>query len=98
MIVRRDLDLGTIAAQVVHAAGESSPGNLPEGTIAVVLSANDESHLLEIESSLVGRGVAHVAIREPDPPHFGALMAIGVVPLADRRVLHPVTRKLSLLR
>jgi peptidyl-tRNA hydrolase len=72
--------LGAIAAQLVHAAGESSPGNLPEGTIAVVLSAKDEQQLLDIEQKLIQKGVAHKAVREPDPPWNGQLMAIGVVP------------------
>lgn len=39
------LPRGLLAAQVVHAAGESSPGDLPEGTHAVVLAAEDQQHL-----------------------------------------------------
>lgn len=72
--------MGAIAAQLIHAAGESSPGNLPEGTIAIALSAKDEPHLLQIEAALKAEGIAHRAIREPDPPYFGALMAIGLPP------------------
>lgn len=98
MIVRGDLQRGTLAAQVVHAAGESSPGRLPAGTRAVVLAARDVAQLEHIERELQRLAIPHHAIREPDPPFFSALMAIGVVPLADRRRIHKVTGQLALLR
>lgn len=44
------------------------------------------------------RGIAHRAIREPDPPYCGALMAIGIEPVVDRRVLKKVTGSLPLLK
>jgi len=65
---------------IVHAAGESSTGNLPEGTFAVALAARDERDLEQIAARLRARGVAFVEIREPDPPHNGALMALGIRP------------------
>lgn len=68
---------------------------LPEGTFAVVLAADDEQHLLKIESALRDRGIAHKAIREPDWDN--QLMAIGVVP-APREYLKPHFKKLSLLK
>lgn len=98
MIVRADLPRGTLAAQVVHAAGESSPGRLPAGTRAVVLAARDEAHLARLERALQLGAIPHHAIREPDPPHFHALMAIGIVPVADRGRLTPITGQLPLLR
>lgn len=98
MVVRDDLPRGVLAAQVVHAAGESSPGALPEHTHAVVLAAKHECQLLQVEEELLARSIAHVAIREPDAPWNGQLMAIGVVPLADRTKLQPITKKLRLLR
>lgn len=98
MIVRADLPRGTLAAQVVHAAGESSPGRLPPGTRAVVLAARDEAHLAQLEHLLRQMAIPHHPIREPDPPHFHALMAIGIVPLVDRGRVHPVTGQLPLLR
>lgn len=70
---------------------------LPEGTFAVVLAADDEQHLLKIESALRDRGIAHKAIREPDAPYNNSLMAIGVVPIADRKMVKPVLGKLRLL-
>lgn len=89
--------MGTIAAQLVHAAGESSPGNLPDGTYALVLAAENESELAKLEFSLIEAGATYRAIREPDPPHNGALMAIGLAPLL-KRSLPKFMKKLPLLR
>ena len=69
-------------AQTIHAAGESSPGNLPDNTYAIALAARDEAHLLEVEDRLRRREVPHHSIREPDAPWNGALMAIGIPPAA----------------
>jgi peptidyl-tRNA hydrolase len=78
VIVRRDLPRGLLAAQIVHAAGESSPGNLDDGTFAVVLAAADEPELAAIERRLGAAGLAPRAIREPDLG--GALTALGLPP------------------
>jgi hypothetical protein len=64
----------------VHAAGESSPGNLPTGTHAIVLAVPDESALKAVAARLELSQVPCKRIEEPDPPFDGALMAIGVVP------------------
>lgn len=97
MIVRSDLPLGFLAAQVVHAAGESSPGNLDPGTNAVVLGARDEAELAALERKLQRAGVPHVAIREPDPPWNGALTAIGLIPIEDRSTVKRLLSSLPLL-
>lgn len=65
---------------ICHAAGESSPGNLPPETYAVVLTARDELHLALVADELEAKGVALVRIREPDTPYAGALMALGLRP------------------
>jgi hypothetical protein len=65
------------AAQITHAAGESSPGNLPPGTYAVVLAAPSESALETISERLP---LEHIQVRESDPPYCHQLMAIGVRP------------------
>ena len=80
IVVRCDLPIGTLAAQLVHAAGESSPGNLAEGTHAIVLGVPDESALNEVAAKLDAAGVEHVKVLEPDAPWNGALMALGVKP------------------
>lgn len=80
MVVRSDLPRGTQAAQIVHAAGESSPGNLSTGTYAVVLHVPDEAALRRIADTLSREGVAFVAIEEDDEPYAGALMALGLAP------------------
>lgn len=68
-------------AQTIHAAGESSPGNLPSNTYAIALAARDEAHLLEIEAKLKSLEIPHHAIREPDAPWSGAIMSIGIPPM-----------------
>lgn len=85
VIVRKDMPKGVQAAQIVHAAGESSPGNLAEGTYAVVLEVPDESALRAVKARLGLAQVALVAIYEPDA-YNGALMALGLVPVRKEAV------------
>ena len=84
---------------LVHAAGESSPGtsNLPDGTFAIVLGVPDEAALLGEEARLRAAGAALVAIREPDAPFFGALMALGLRP-GRKEVLRKLVSSLPLLK
>lgn len=96
-IVRRDLPRGVLAAQLIHAAGESSE-RVPEGTYAVALAAKNEGHLALIEQKLVDAGIPHHAVREPDSPWNGALMAIGLAPTSDRDSVQPITKSLRLLK
>ena len=97
MIVRRDLPLGVLAAQLVHAAGESSPGTLDAGTFAVVLAVPDEAALIREARRLGAAGVVYKAIREPDGPWNNALMALGLSP-APRSHLRRHLANLPLLR
>jgi hypothetical protein len=68
-----------LAAEVTHAAGESSPGNLPTGTNAVVLGVEPNELFILLEQ-LRRDEVPHAAIIESDPPYDGQLMAIGIEP------------------
>lgn len=95
--MRRDLSFGLQAANLVHAAGESSPGNLPHGTYAVALTARDEFELRALAERLVEAGVAHALIVESDAEHAGQLMAIGIAP-AQRDGLRRFTSSFPLLR
>jgi len=97
-IIRRDLPLGDFAAQLIHAAGESAGGDLPKNTFAVALAARDEHHLEFIEAKLRRLSIPHHAIREPDAPWNGALMAIGLPPVADRSTVKKVTKGLQLIK
>lgn len=97
IVVREDLPRGLQAAQITHAAGESSPGNLSAGTHAVVLGVRDTASLEEVARRLARAGVAHVRIEEPDPPWDGALLAIGLVP-GRKEVLRRHVSSLRLLR
>lgn len=65
---------------MIHAAGESSPGNLPAETFAVALTVPDERALVKLADDLRRAGVAFVLVFEPDPPFNGAAMSLGVCP------------------
>jgi len=52
--------------------------------------------LLDLERALRDFGLDHVAIREPDPPWSGALMAIGLRPLRRSRAVRKVLGHLRL--
>lgn len=93
-IVRRDLPIGILGAQLIHAAGESSE-QVPVGTYAVALAAKNEEHLAFIEHKLQTLGIPHHAVREPD--RNNELMAIGLQPVADRSAVRCVVGKLRLL-
>ena len=97
IVLRPDLSRGTLAAQVTHAAGESSSGALPNGTRAVVLAARDEAHLHELHHTLLGAGIPHKLICEPDPPWNGQAMAIGITP-CPRDAVRKLLSSLPLLR
>lgn len=86
-----------MAAQLIHSAGESSPGNLPGGTHAIALTARDSAHLAEISEKLKVNGVSHVPIVENCPPYRGELLAIGVVP-APRSALKRYFSSLPLVQ
>jgi hypothetical protein len=95
--VRADLPRGIQAAQIAHAAGESSPGALPAGTYAVVLTTKGERELVQLADDLRRAGAAFTAIFEPDAPYDGALMAIGLVP-GRKEALRRHVARLPLLR
>lgn len=101
IVVRRDLPRGVQAAQIAHAAGESSPGSLPSGTHVVVLAAPGQEALAALAARLEVAGVPHVVIEEPDPPYGdgvrGQLMAIGCAP-ARKEVIRRHLSCLPLLR
>lgn len=82
---------------LVHAAGESSTGNLPSGTYAIALQARDELHLLEVAQLLFRNNVKYKLIRETDPPYGGQAMAIGVFP-REREEVRKLLSQLPLVR
>jgi len=86
-----------MAAMIIHAAGESSDGNLPDGTYAIALAAQSEIQLLAIEKKLISNNIPHVAIREPDAPWCGQLMAIGIAP-CDRAKVRKEVSQLPLIK
>lgn len=89
-IIREDLSPGLRAAYLIHAAGESSPGELPSGTRAVALTVPGESRLRELADRLDRDSIPHTAIVED-----GTMFAIGIAPAPLSR---PVRRATSGLR
>lgn len=79
---------------MVHAAGESA-NNVPPGTFAVVLAADNEKQLLDLESRLIAYSIPHHSIREPDLN--GALTAIGFPP-CHRKFLSKFLGKFKLFK
>lgn len=61
-------------------------GPVAEGTFAVVLTAANESTLAQVADRLRLAGVAFTAIFEPDEPHAGALMALGLRPARKEEI------------
>jgi hypothetical protein len=96
-VLRSDLPRGLAGAQLIHAAGESSPGNLPSGTHAVCLVVPGEKELQALEQQLRKGGVKFTSIIESDAPYTGQLMAIGCAPVG-KEVLKRFLSSLPLLR
>ncbi len=82
---------------MIHAAGESSPGNLPNSTFAVALTCRDESELQQLAIRLDHAGIAFKLIHEPDAPYNNQLMAIGVMPV-KKSVVKKLLSNLPLLK
>jgi len=64
----------------LHAAGESSPGNLKPGTYAVALAAENEQQLRQTAELLEAAGEPVHRVVESHGRYAGQLMAIGVEP------------------
>jgi peptidyl-tRNA hydrolase len=97
VIVRRDLPLGVIVSQTIHAAGESAGNKITQNTHAIALAVPSEQELLALESKLREAKIPHRAIREPDPPFNGQITAIGLVP-APREALKKYLSQYPLLK
>lgn len=85
------------AAQLIHAAGESSDGHVPKGTYAIALVARDENHLKEISRLLIRNSIKHTVIVECDEPYANQATAIGITP-TERHKLKRMLSKLPLVK
>ena len=65
---------------LIHAAGDSSSGNMPPHTFAIALTCSNEQALNELSHKLFLAGIAHKRIVESDAPYSGQLMALGLKP------------------
>ena len=97
MLVRKDMSLGQIAAQLVHAAGETATPLPVTGTHAVVLSLKNEEQLFLVAEKLSSRRIPYKVIYEPDSPFNGEATAIGLYPTKDRKQIRRALSRLSLL-
>lgn len=97
IITRKDLPIGFMAAQIVHAAGESVVSEVRPGTNAIVLEVDNERLLRELARKLSRSGIPHIVVYEPDPPWDGQMTAIGITPVTDRSIVKQFVKKLSLL-
>lgn len=95
--MRGDLPHGIQAAQIIHAAGKSSPGNLPVGTYAVALTVPNEAALRELATTLERAGLPRHLIVEDDAPYTGQAMALGIAP-CDRKTLKPYLARYPLVK
>ncbi len=87
VVVRSDLPRGLQAAEIVHAAGESAALRAPPpDTHAVVLVA-DPLELHRLAAALGRSSAPLVCIYEDTPPFKDALVAIGLAPGADGKLL-----------
>ena len=93
-IVKSGLEVGLMAAMLIHAAGESSSGGLPPETRAVALEA-DEDSLTALVSRLEAAKIEHQRIEED-----GELLAIGIAPIDDEglNAVRKATSSLRLIR
>ncbi len=78
----------------IHAAGESSPGDLPDGVYAIALHAKDMAHLFQVACLLAKNHIKHKLIIESDAPYEGQLMAIGIAPM-ERGKIGPLLKELK---
>lgn len=86
-----------LAAQIVHAAGETSTGDLPAGTHAVVLGVDSEEALKFLSRKLRAACVPHKPIIENDAPYTDQWMALGLSP-APKGCIYPHVKHLDLVK
>jgi hypothetical protein len=88
IVVRKDLPVEVQMINVGHAAGESIiEAPIPSTTRLVLLHAENENALLEIEGVVKAKGYHCVLIREPDEPYNNAAMSLGLAPSTKRNQL-----------
>ncbi len=97
VVTRTDLPIGFMAAQIVHAAGETAGGPIPPETNAIVLAVADEASLRALSTRLTARGVEHHLVLEPDAPWNGQATALGIAP-APRDCMRRHLSDIPLLR
>ena len=103
IVVKDANSRGVLGSQIAHAAGESMlvehERGYDPGLIHVVLLVAKHSDDLEtLGRALVGAGIPHVVIREPDPPYNGVATAVGISPTLDRERVRALVSVFKVLR
>lgn len=96
IVVRADLPIGMIAAQVAHAAGSGSERHPPDVHV-VVLQVPDVEGLGRIHSHLCAEGIPNTLVVESDPPYQSQPMSIGLELVRERESVRRVLSSLALL-
>lgn len=88
VVIRKDLPIEVQMINIGHAAGESIvEAPIPSTTRLVLLHADNENSLLELEAIVKAKNYHCVLIREPDEPYNNAAMALGLAPSTKRNQL-----------
>ena len=88
IIVRKDMPMGVVAAQVAHVAAESAVlyTSFFHGSTVVVLEVDNQTQLLRANSKLIQAGLAPVCFYESSGPLGGQFTALGLVPCEREKV------------
>ncbi len=71
---------------------------MPPNTHIVILQTPDEATMAAYETKLMMSGLRFRAIREPDAPYNGQLMAIGIEPQVRSKLIRKILGGLPLLK
>lgn len=96
IVVRTDLPVGFLSAQVAHASGESLSEPVAPGTFAVVLGVDTEAELRALHTQLKAGRIRCILVEETDAPYTGQATAIGIEPTTDKATLKKYLSRLSL--
>ena len=96
IVVRADLPIGMIAAQVAHAAGAGSERHPPDVHVIVLAVANEEELRL-ISQRLLDSEIAQTLVVESDAPYTEQAMSLGCELVCDREPLRRILSSLPLL-
>lgn len=85
VLVRKDLPVEVQAINIGHATAEAIRiAPIDKRTTLKLLHVADAAELLWFQLELMSKGYHVGLVREPNPPHYGAAMALATEPLTAR--------------